>query len=70
MTPLKDLQSKYPSQLSFARACDVHPYQLRRWLDNDAHVDDEGNVYIRTKGRLPVDELHTGATNDIDTTKR
>lgn len=22
------------------------------WLDNDAHVDDEGNVYIRTKRKL------------------
>lgn len=52
MTPLKTLLTKYPSQLSFARAYDVHPYQLRRWLDNDAHVDDEGNVYIRTKGKL------------------
>lgn len=52
MTPLKTLLTKYPSQLSFARAYNVHPYQLRRWLDNDAHVDDEGNVYIRTKGKL------------------
>lgn len=52
MTLLKTLLTEYPSQLSFARAYDVHPYQLRRWLDNDAHVDDEGNVYIRTKGKL------------------
>ncbi len=52
MTPLKTLLNEYPSQLSFARAYDIHPYQLRRWLDNDAHVDDEGNVYIRTKGKL------------------
>ena len=22
------------------------------WLYNDANVDDEGNVYIRTKGKL------------------
>lgn len=29
------------------------------WLDNDAHVDDEGNVYIRTKGKLTKsDEQH------------
>lgn len=54
--PLRTLLTEYPSQLSFARAYDVHPYQLRRWLDNDAHVDDEGNVYIRTKGKLVKSE--------------
>lgn len=52
MTPLKTLLTEYPSQLAFARAYDIHPYQLRRWLDNDAHVYGEGNVYIRTKGKL------------------
>lgn len=56
MTPLKALLTEYPSQLSFARAYDIHPYQLRRWLDNDAHVDDAGNVYIRTKGKLVKSE--------------
>lgn len=52
MTPIKTLLTEYPSQLSFSRTYDIHPYQLRRWLDNDAHVDGEGNVYIRTKGKL------------------
>lgn len=52
MTPLKKLLTQYPSKLSFARKHNIHPYQLNRWLDNDAHVDDEGNVYIRTKGKL------------------
>jgi hypothetical protein len=52
MTPLKTLLAEHSSKLSFARTYDIHPYQLRRWLDNDAHVDDEGNVYIQTKGKL------------------
>lgn len=52
MTPIKKLLTEYPSKLSFARAYDIHPYQLNRWLDNDAHVNDKGEVYIRTKGNL------------------
>lgn len=52
MTPLKTLLAEYPSQLSFARQHKVHPYQVKRWLDNDAHVNEKGEVYIRTKGNL------------------
>lgn len=52
MTPLKNLLAQYPSKLSFARAYNIHPYQLNRWLDNDAHVSESGEVYIRTKGKL------------------
>lgn len=52
MTPLKTLLTQYPSKLSFARAYGIHPYQLNRWLDNDAHVNELGEVYIRTKGKL------------------
>lgn len=52
MTPIKTLLTEYTSKLSFARAYGIHPYQLRRWLDNDAHVNEKGEVYIRTKGNL------------------
>jgi len=52
MTPLKTLLTEYPSKLSFARKHNIHPYQLNRWLDNDAHVSESGEVYIRTKGNL------------------
>ncbi len=52
MTPLKQLTDETKSNAENARALNLHPHQLKRWLDNDAFVDDKGNVYIRTKGSI------------------
>ncbi|ANJ65552.1 putative HTH-type transcriptional regulator [Pseudoalteromonas virus vB_PspP-H6/1] len=50
MTPLKQLTDETKSNAANAKDLDLHPHQLKRWLDNDAHVDEDGNVYILTKG--------------------
>ncbi len=52
MTPLKNLTDATKSNRANAESLGLHPEQLKRWLDNDAHMDGEGNVYIRTKGKL------------------
>jgi hypothetical protein len=52
MTPLKQLTDETKSNAENARTLNLHPHQLKRWLDNDAHVDEDGKVYIRTKGSI------------------
>lgn len=37
-----------------AKRLNVHPTQLRRWLDADALYDQHGNVYIKTKGTIDL----------------
>lgn len=56
MTPLKQLMSDYDSRHAFAKAKDLHAHQVKRWLDNGAMVDGDGNVYIRTKGYIAIKE--------------
>ena len=53
MTPLKNLTDATKSNRANAEALGLHPEQLKRWLDNDAHVKPDGTVYIRTKGFVP-----------------
>lgn len=52
MTPITTLTNKHPSQYAAAKALGAHPEQLRRWVNNDAHVNDKGEVFIKTKGRI------------------
>ena len=65
MTPLKQLMSGYDSRHAFAKAKGLHAHQVKRWLDNGAMVDDEGNVYIRTKGKVPACTV-TGQSSQQD----
>lgn len=52
MTPLAHLTDESKSNYENAKSLGVHPQQLKRWLDNDAHVNDDGDIYIKTKGNL------------------
>lgn len=52
MTPIKKLTVKYPNLHSAGKELGIHPQQLKRWIDNDAHINDKGEVYIKTKGAL------------------
>lgn len=52
MKPIKDLTGKYPNLHAAGKALGIHPQQLKRWIDNDAHINDKGNVYIKTKGNV------------------
>ena len=52
MTPLKKLLTEYTNLHSAGKAIGVHPQQLKRWIDNDAHINHKGEVYIKTKGSV------------------
>jgi len=52
MTPIKKLTVKYPNLHSAGKELGIHPQQLKRWIDNDAHINDKGEVYIKTKGSV------------------
>lgn len=71
MTPLSQhIKQAYGSVYRAVRETKIADTQLRRWIKAGALIDKDGNVWIKSKGRLPIDELHTGAVDDIDTTKR
>ena len=55
MTPIREILAKYPNLNVAQQALGPHRGQLKRWLDADALVDAEGNVYIKTKGQLKHD---------------
>ena len=56
MKSIKEITGKYPNLHSAGKATGIHAQQLKRWLDNGAMVDDEGNVYIKTKGCIAIKE--------------
>ena len=56
MTPLKNLTDATRSNKANADMLGLHHEQLKRWLANDAHITPEGNVYIRTKGKIKLGE--------------
>lgn len=71
MTPLSQhIKQTYGSVYRAVKETGIADTQLRRWIKAGALIDNDGQVWIKSKGRLPVDELHTDATSDIDTTKR
>lgn len=71
LAPLEQqIKGNYGSVYRAVKETGIADTQLRRWIKAGALIDNDGQVWIKSKGRLPIDELHTGATNDIDTTKR
>lgn len=54
MIKLKEITDRYKSLYACGKDLKIHPQQLQRWLDNDAYVDDKGNVFIKTKGQIDV----------------
>ena len=60
MKSIKELVAKYGSQQKLADAMGVHRPQVSRWVKLDAHIDEDGGVYIKTRSVNPV----KGATNE------
>jgi transposase-like protein len=54
MKPITTFTNQHSSQYAAAKAIGVHPEQLRRWVKNDAHVNDRGEIFIKTKGRIEL----------------
>lgn len=52
MKPIKHHLDAYPNLHAAGKALGIHPQQLKRWIDNDAHINDKGEVYIKTKGSI------------------
>jgi hypothetical protein len=55
MESLIKLCGNFETEYQAAKHFKIHQQQLQRWLKNDAHIDREGNVYIKTKGRIKND---------------
>ena len=56
MTPIKNLTDKTESTYANAKALGTSPEQLKRWLSSGAYVKPNGDVYIKTKGRIKMGE--------------
>lgn len=54
MTPLSQITSQYRSMYAAAKALNVSAMQLKRLVDKDALVDDEGNIYIKSATKLEL----------------
>lgn len=52
MKLVKDLAKQYSTANAAAVALKVHPTQLKRWIEAGALVDENGNVWIKTKGSV------------------
>ena len=50
MKRLTELCKPFDTEYKAAKHFKIHQQQLQRWLKNDAHIDDEGRVFIKTKG--------------------
>ena len=57
MKTLKSITDKYPTLYQAGKALRINQQQLKRWIDNDAHVNKDGEVYIKTKGNVPVSNI-------------
>ena len=49
MESLVKLCEQFETEYKAAKHFKIHQQQLQRWLKSDAHVDGNGNVYIKTK---------------------
>lgn len=58
MKSIKQALSKYKSTYAAAEANDVHAKQLDRLKDKGALVDDNGQVWIKSKTVLPDCKAH------------
>tara|TARA_R100000951_G_scaffold116755_1_gene130447 strand:+ start:9091 stop:9510 length:420 start_codon:yes stop_codon:yes gene_type:complete len=56
MKKLSDLCKAFDTQYQAAKNFGIKQVQLTRWLDNNAHVDSKGDVYIKTKGRVELEQ--------------
>jgi len=72
MIKLKTITDKYRSVYAAAKALNVNPIQLGRWLAKDAYIDDEGSPYIKTKGVIDMhyDEQREYDKERLDTIER
>ena len=52
MKELKDILSNYRTTYAAGKALDIHPEQLKRWLNLEAVIDTQGRVFILTKGSV------------------
>ena len=57
MTPIKQILSAYQSLYAASKALGKNQVQLKRWLDAGALVDDDGSVWIKTKGNLKAGRI-------------
>ena len=57
MKKLKSITDKYPTLYQAGKALKINAQQLKRWIDNDAHINKDGEVYIKTKGSVPVSNI-------------
>lgn len=56
MIKLKTITDKYKSVYAAGTALNVNSVQLQRWINNDAHINDEGRLYIQTKGFVSIED--------------
>ena len=49
-TKITDALKKYATLAEAGKALNICPAQLKRWVDCDALVDNDGQVWIRTIG--------------------
>ncbi len=52
MKSLIELCEPFETEYKAAKHFNIHQQQLQRWLKSDAHIDEKGNVYIKTKGMI------------------
>lgn len=64
MKSIKQLAAEYGSQQKLADAMGVHRPQVSRWVKLNAHIDEDGGVYIKTRSVKPVEGL-TNEWRDI-----
>ncbi|MCP3698750.1 MAG: hypothetical protein GY920_09390 [Aliivibrio sp.] len=55
MKSLIELCKSFETEYKAAKHFKIHQQQLQRWLKSDAHIDEKGNVYIKTKGVINND---------------
>lgn len=55
MKSLVKLCEHFETEYKAAKHFKIHQQQLQRWLKSDAHIDENGNVYIKTKGVINND---------------
>lgn len=52
MIKIRDIVAKYKSTYAAGKDLGINPAQLRRWVNLDAQVEDNGDVWIKTKGNV------------------
>lgn len=58
MKSLKSLLSKkFDTMYQASKELGIHAHQLKRWADNEALVDEYGNIFIKSK-RLDMSKLN------------